>query len=188
MIVAVGKVTFEESHDFIDQLWDITMTQQELSFVAVSEDDPNEILGVMWGLDHHSHAQDPDINSPHIKDVIEFVLSVEGKHVKKLFGENSPSGTAYEPFYLATKRTLGNQDNLVVAKALEEENVRLAKALGYKVIVGMNTGPVTQHLALTNGYQRLETVPINSWVSSSGRRPFSDVSDDVVVTIDAFWL
>ncbi len=159
----------------------------ELSIVAVQED-TDETIGVLWGLDHHSHAQDPEFKSEVFRDVFEFVLKTESEHVKKIFGDNTPHRTAYEPFYLATKRSLSHQENLEIATALEEENLRLAKRLGFKAILSMNTGPVTQHLAIKNRYERLEEIQINQFVSSSGERIFASVSDDVKVTIDLYWL
>jgi hypothetical protein len=65
---------------------------------------------------------------------------------------------AFEPKYLATSRLLDNKQNLVITKALEEAIVDVAKREGFKAIVGMNTGSVTQHIAVNSGYERFETI------------------------------
>jgi len=103
-------------------------------------------------------------------------------------GIKGPHNLAFEPKYLATSRDLDFKQNLIIVKALEDATAALAKREGFKAIVGMNTGRVTQHVAINNGYQRFETIQVNSWVNKDGIRPFAKAADYVVMTIDYMWL
>ena len=145
----------------------------------------------MLGGDHH---KDPAHHTPtpKIELIAEFVFTNELKVVHHLFpdkeGVKGPHNLAFEPRYLATSRDLDFKQNLVIVKALEEAIATLAKREGFKAIVGMNTGSVTQHVAINNGYQRFETIRINSWVNKAGVKPFAKAADSVITTVDFLWL
>ena len=68
--------------------------------------------------------------------------------------------------------------------------VDLATDLGYKAIICLNSGPVTQHLAVNElGYVRLETIQVNKHFNPrTNRQTFPIENDDIVVTIDAKFL
>ena len=65
--------------------------------------------------------------------------------------------------------------------------VDLAKKLGYKAVIGLNTSPVTQHIATDElGYVRLQTIQVNEYISPRTNQPaFPITNNEVVVTVDA---
>ncbi len=117
----------------------------------------------MLGSDHHKEPL-PHKLPPKVETISEFVFLNELRAVHNLFpdkkGIPGPHNLAFEPKYLATSRALSYKQNLVVAKALEEAIAEVAKEEGFKAIIGMNTGSVTQHIAMGNGYERLETIQV----------------------------
>lgn len=58
----------------------------------------------------------------------------------------------------------------ILLKALENAIAEVAKREGFKAVIGMNTGSVTQHVSLEHGYQRIETIKVNDWSNSQGFR------------------
>ena len=117
----------------------------------------------MLGGDHHKEPL-PNKLPPKVETISEFVFSNELRAVHNLFPEKKgipgPHNLAFEPKYLATSRALSYKQNLVIVKALEEAIAEVAKEEGFKAIIGMNTGSVTQHVAMDNGYERLETIQV----------------------------
>lgn len=117
----------------------------------------------MFGSDHHKEPL-PHKLPPKVETISEFVFSNELRAVHNLFPDKKgilgPHNLAFEPKYLATSRALSYKQNLIVAKALEEAIAKVAKEEGFKAIIGMNTGSVTQHIAMGNGYERLETIQV----------------------------
>ena len=77
-----------------------------------------------------------------------------------------------------------------MVQCLEQGMVNLAKKLGYKAVICMNTNPVTQHIAVNEiGYKRLKTIQVNQYVSArTSTKIFPVVNDEIVVTIDGKFL
>ena len=73
---------------------------------------------------------------------------------------------------------------------LEKGMVDLAKGLGYKAVICMNTNPVTQHVAVSElGYKRLKAIQINQHVSARTKtKMFPVANDEIIVTIDGKFL
>ena len=145
----------------------------------------------MLGGDHHKEPVAHEL-PPQIKLIAEFVFCNELRVVHCLFPEKDglkgPQNVAFEPKYLATSRKVDHKQNLVVVKSLETAILEVARREGFKAIVGMNTGTVTQHVAVNNGYARFETIQINTWMNANGEKPFGKMPDSAVTTIDVMWL
>ena len=77
-----------------------------------------------------------------------------------------------------------------MVRCLEQGMVDLAKKLGYKAVIALNTSPVTQHIATDElGYERLESIQINKYKSPRTNRPaFPITNNEIVVTVDAKFL
>ena len=77
-----------------------------------------------------------------------------------------------------------------MVKCLEQGMIHLAKTLGYKAVICLNSSPVTQHIAVNElGYERLEKIQVNKYISPrTNLQAFPITNDDIVVTIDAKFL
>ena len=75
-------------------------------------------------------------------------------------------------------------------KCLEQGMIDMAKMLGYKAVICLNSSPVTQHVAVHElGYERLETIQVNKYISPrTNLQAFPIANDDIVVTIDSKFL
>jgi len=151
----------------------------------------DSVIAFILGGDHHKEPA-PHTPTPKIELIAEFVFTNELRVVHHLFpdkeGIKGPHNLAFEPKYLATSRDLDSKLNLAIVKALEEGAGALAKREGFKAIIGLNASRVTQHVANSKGYQRFETIQVNTWVNKDGIRPFAKAADHVVMTIDYMWL
>ena len=57
-----------------------------------------------------------------------------------------------------------------MVKRLEQGMIDMAKTLGYKAVICLNSSPVTQHVAVHElGYERLETIQVNKYISLSSK-------------------
>ena len=68
--------------------------------------------------------------------------------------------------------------------------VELAKERGYKVVICMNTNPVTQYVAVNElGYKRLKTIQVNQHINArTKKKMFPVANNEIVVTIDGKYL
>lgn len=92
---------------------------------------------------------------------------------------NAEVGEFFHGMMSATSKRLTAQENVSIMTFMEVENIKQAKANGFKYIMASNTNPLTQQLA-TNvfGYKVYKDLQVNQYTDVNGNRPFPNAPDN----------
>ena len=189
--------TAEDLPALLEIVWKALMEWKHYSSILVKEGDESNVQGILLGFDCFNNKlldamDDPETRksiTPGWMAVFELMADIEERNIGKYHHhDGTPNPSIYEPFYLAVGGWLSTEDKLRCAQLLETENLEIMKRLNLDGIAAINVNPVTQHLAMENGYERYETMQLNSWKRrEDGFRPWHKMSDRIYVTFDVLW-
>lgn len=91
---------------------------------------------------------------------------------------NAEVGEYFHGMMSATAQKLSPQENVDVMTFIEVENIKQAKANGFKYAMASNTNALTQQLAVdVFGYKVYKDLQVNQYVDVNGNRPYRNAPD-----------
>lgn len=87
-------------------------------------------------------------------------------------------GEYFHGMLSATSQKLTPSENVALMTFMEVENIKQAKANGFKYIMASNTNPLTQQLAINVfGYTVYKDIQVNQYVDENGNKPYRNAPD-----------
>lgn len=85
---------------------------------------------------------------------------------------------------MGTAENMSARHNIAVMAFMENENIKLATAKGFKGIFTTNTNPLTQQFGESVfGYETISDIYVNKFVDRNGHRPFAQAPETQKVVI-----
>ncbi|XP_014252851.1 uncharacterized protein LOC106668519 isoform X2 [Cimex lectularius] len=147
------------------------LVKHRVSIVALN--DSEEIMGASLVFQMDDEPGEIDLHCQ-IQYVLEFLDYVEVPIRDTML----PKSKVLHSFMLGTDQRLTPQENVEITEILESYIVQMGKERGFVGVFTTNTSPLTQQLAVINGFQPLNKYQINQYVAPDGTRPFKNVPDD----------
>jgi len=205
-LTTLAAVSYEVLQDQLEILWP-ALLEAKLSIVV--KDKSGRLIGACLNFDARSEEAAPlcaqsafsrnmteeerkaerEARKKRIADgeeevpmsVVEFLDAVE----EPLKDGHIPPGKGHFIYtsLLGTAKDLSTAENVQVAIYMEQENIRLGKARGFKGIFTTNANRLTQLISRSLGYQILSTIQVNQYEDIHGGRPFASAPDDLVTEV-----
>lgn len=158
--------------EVLEAMWE-SLIDSGLCFVLKNEN--GKSVGTALNLDM-AKEEEFEVNSK-LSLVFEYLEYLEAPIKEKYLPKEE--GKIVHSFMMGTSLDLDTKENVLVMQAMEEENIRLAKAKGFEGIVTTNTSPLTQQLAVNVfGYDTMVDHQANQFVAGDNTKPFGLAPDD----------
>lgn len=173
----VPPILPENYHEMMDKMWP-HLLEARLSFVVKSED--NKCLGVSLSFDAH---KEPEIVlTSKFQIVFDFLEKMEQSVRDELLPKGE--GQVLHSFMMGTNSQLSPAENVAVMQYMEQENLRLARTVGFVGIFTTNTSPLTQQLGTdVFGYKVLKEYRVNHYIAPDGTKPFGKAPDSQTISV-----
>jgi hypothetical protein len=205
-LTTLAAVSYEVLQEQLDILWP-ALLEAKLSIVV--KDKSGRLIGACLNFDARSEEAAPlcaqsafsrnmteeerkaerEARKKRIADgeeevpmsVVEFLDAVE----EPLKDAHIPQGKGNFIYtsLLGTAADLSTAENVQVAIYMEQENIRIGEARGFRGIFTTNANRLTQLISRSLGYQILSTIQVNQYEDIHGGRPFASAPDDLVTEV-----